>query len=198
MRNVALLFLLAVTAGCPPTIPSRETYTREPDPTKSEIVLGVGDVVGINVWEQKDLTTDATVRPDGTITMPLVGDLKAVGETPTGLKAKIKAALANFLKGPSGTEISVALKQWRSYTFTMSGEVTRNGVFNADHYVRVTEALAMAGGLTRFAKRNDIKLFRKTGDGKHKVIPLVYDALLSGEPPEMNIYVLPGDEIVVP
>src|SRR5678816_4523164 len=126
-------------------------YGDEPDPRKREVVLGVGDSIGINVWENKDLSTEATIRPDGTITMPLIGDIKAVGETPSSLKAKIKSRLGDYVKLGTSAEITVAVKSWRSYRFTIQGEVTHAGVFTADQYLTVADALALAGGVSRFA-----------------------------------------------
>jgi len=194
LRSRTLLVVLAT--GCPPSIPNYD-YAKEPDPRNKELVLGVGDVLAINVWENNALNTEATIRPDGTITMPLVGDIKAAGETPSALKEKIKIQLANFLKMGAGNEVTVAVRAWKSYRFTIQGEVAKNGVFNNDQYVTVGEAIAMAGGLSRFAKRDEIKLLRK--DGKTiRQIPLDYDALASGKRPDMNIYVMPGDVIYVP
>src|SRR5262249_61582306 len=115
-------------------------------------------VLGLHVGENKELNADAPVRPEGSIPMPLIGDIRAVGETPTSLKDNIKKRLAEFVK-LQGTEIPVALRQWRSYKFTLWGEVTRPGVFSSDQYLRVSDAIALAGGLTRFAKRGDIRLF---------------------------------------
>ena len=196
MRYVCLLLYLLAFVACGASLTTHYDYAKEPDPRNKELVLGVGDVVGINVWEQKELNTDATIRPDGTITMPLVGDIKAAGLTPTALKQKIKEALAGFVK-IQGTEISVALKKWASYRFTIEGEVTKAGVFTSDGYVTVADAIAMAGGLSRFAKRSELKLIRKDGAGE-RYIPLDYDQLASGQRPEMNIFVMPGDRIWVP
>jgi polysaccharide export outer membrane protein len=193
-----LFLILAFLAAC--THPSFEpgTYTNEPDPRHKEVVLGVGDVVSINVWGEKDLNTDATIRPDGTITMPLVGDLPAAGLTPSALKAKIKEGLDKFLKLQAGNEVTVAIKSWKSYRFTLEGEVGKPGVFTSDQYVRVSEAVAMAGGLTRFAKRDGVILLRPDAKGNVRQIPLDYDQLASGKRLDMNIFVLPGDTIWVP
>lgn len=196
-RACAILVLLAC-AGCRPKVPVYD-YSQEPDPRARELTLGVGDVVAVNVWENPNLSTEATIRPDGTITMPLVGDLKAAGETPSSLKAQIKAQVGNFVKLAAGTEITVAVRSWRSYRFTIQGEVSRTGVFTSDQYVTVADALALAGGLTRFAKRSEIKLIRSDPkSGKQRQIPLDYESLASGKRPDMNIYVLPGDTIWVP
>lgn len=197
-RTAALAALVAA-AGCPATLPKYD-YSKEPDPRSTELVLGVGDTVAINVWENKDLSTDATIRPDGTITMPLIGDLKAVGETPSSLKAKIKTRLQDFVKLPGGgSEITVAVRSWRSYRFTVQGEVTHAGVFSADQYLTVADAMALAGGPSKFAKRNEITLLRRNPkSGEIRKIPLDYDAIASGKRQDMNIYVLSGDTIWVP
>lgn len=198
--RVLLIVLVALFLGaCPPKIPKYD-YSQEPDPRNKELVLGVGDSISINVWENRDLNTEATIRPDGTITMPLAGDLKAAGETPSMLKQQIKTKLGEFLKIVPGTDpVIVAVRQWRSYRFTIQGEVVRQGVFTSDHFVTVADAIAMAGGVSRFAKRSEVKLFRP--DPKTKVtrtIPLDYDLLTSGKRLDMNIWVLPDDVIFVP
>ena len=139
-----------------------------------------------------------TIRPDGTITMPLVGDLKAAGETPSSLKQMIKDRLADFVK-LQGSEITVAVSSANSYRFTVSGEVVRPGVFPSNYYVTVAEAIALAGGFTRFARRNEMVLMRrdpKTGEVRR--IPLAYDLLASGQRPEMNLVLLDGDSLYVP
>ena len=173
-------------------------YAQEPDPRNAEYTLGVGDELAINVWENEGLTTEATIRPDGTITMPLVGDLKAAGETPSQLKARIKARLGDFVK-LQGSEITVAVSAANSYRFTVAGEVSRAGVYNSAFYVTVAEAIALAGGFTRFAKRNDITLMRRNPkSGEIRTIPLAYDLLATGKRPDMNIVVLAGDSLYVP
>lgn len=198
MRLAVVLVVLGAVA-CGHSLPNYP-YASEPDPRDKEVTLGVGDVVDINVWGESNegLNTEATIRPDGTITMPLVGDLHATGKTPSSLKAMIKAKLAEFVK-MEGTEVTVALKSWRSYRFTVQGEVQKTGVFSTDQYVTVADALALAGGPTRFAKRGSIVLLRNDPATKEtRRIPLDYDSLASGKHLEMNIYVLPGDTIFVP
>lgn len=192
-----LLLSVLVLAACGSTLRPYD-YSKEPDPRHRELTLGVGDVVGINVWDQRDLNVDATIRPDGTITMPLVGDILAVGETPSNLKEKIKKQLGNYLKMGAGTEVTVAVRAWKSYRFTIEGEVGHPGVFTNDQYLTVAEALAMAGGLSRFAKRDEIKVLRRDAKGNVREIPLDYDLLASGKRSDMNIYVMPGDLIHVP
>jgi polysaccharide export outer membrane protein len=196
--RLALLLLFAMSACGGQLL--NYPYANEPDPHAKEIVLGVGDIVTINVWGEGNagLNTEATIRPDGTITMPLVGDMKAAGETPSALREVIKKRLADFVK-LQGTEISVAVKEWRSYRFTVQGEVVKTGMYTSEEYVTVADALALAGGPTRFAKRGQIVLMRKDPKTKEmKRIPFDYELLASGKRPDMNIFVLPGDVIYVP
>jgi polysaccharide export outer membrane protein len=197
---LVVLVIFAVGAACGPHN-YKYDYAKEPDPRNRELVLGVGDVVSINVWGEGNagLNTEAAIRPDGTITMPLVGDVKAAGRTPSELREAIKTQLTNYIKLNAGNEVTVAVRMWKSYRFTLDGEVAKAGVFTSDHYVTVDDAIAMAGGLTRFARRSDIVLFRiDSKTGALRQIPLDYDLLASGKRLDMNIYVLPGDRIYVP
>jgi len=201
MRAAVLLLLSVFVLGCPRKVPFYD-YSKEPDPRNKELTLGVGDQIAINVWENKDLTTEVTIRADGTITMPLVGDLKAAGETPSALKSAITQKVQQLVKltpSPGAELVTVAVKEWKSYRFTIQGEVVRQGVYTPDHFVTVADAIAMAGGPSRFAKRTYIKLFRlDPATKKQREIPLNYDALSSGRRLDMNIYVLPGDVIFLP
>jgi polysaccharide export outer membrane protein len=198
MPRIVLGFaLLCWLAACGVKAPNYD-YASEPDPRNTEYVLGIGDQFMITVWENAGLTTEATIRPDGTITMPLVGDLKASGVTPSALKQTIQARLGDFVK-VENAEITVAVSGFNSYRFTVAGEVVHAGVFTEGFYVTVAEAVALAGGFTRFAKRNHMVLLRrdpKTGETRR--IPLAYSLLASGKRPDMNIVLLAGDSLYVP
>lgn len=207
MRAVILSVLaMLVLGGCPYQLPKYD-YGKEPDPRNKELVLGVGDSIAINVWENKDLSTDATIRADGSITIPLVGDVKAAGQTPTALKQAILLRVQRYVKivgggsgsGAGGEQVTVGVKAWKSYRFTIQGEVVKQGVFSSDQFVTVSDAIAMAGGLTRFAKRAELKLFRTDPTTlKVRTIPLDYDALANGSRLDMNIFVLAGDTLYCP
>lgn len=194
MRLVTLLLLLV---ACGPNQHSDVKYATYPAPPK-EVVLGVSDVIQINVWEQRDLSTEATIRPDGTITMPLVGDLPARGKTPTQLRDVIKQALQNFLKLQAGNEVTVSVKAYNSYAFTVNGEVSRPGLYTSTKYLRAADAIALAGGPTRFAKRSDIRILRVDGKGEQISIPIDFDLVASGKRPDMNIWIMAEDVIYIP
>lgn len=187
--------LLAVLAGCAKPIP-RYNHAREPDPRKGEFVLGPSDELAVTVWRNPDLSTTAIVRPDGTVTMPLIGDLPAEGRTPRMLRRDIESRLRDYVK--DGAVVTVALTRVNSYRFTVAGKVTRVGMFAARQYLTVVEAVAMAGGPTRFANAERTTVIRRDKDGRIRRIPVDYDAIAAGHKSKQNLVVLPGDTIYVP
>lgn len=197
----AIALIVLVLAGCPSKVlaPGQVKGSMwDVNPNARELTLGVGDVLQIDVWSQKDLNTQATVRPDGTLTMPLVGDIKAVGMTPSALKDTIYKGLQAYVKMASPSEVSVAVTQLKSYRFTVQGEVGRPGQFSNDSYVTVSEAIALAGGPTRFAKRNEIQLFRRDAKGAMQSLTIDYDLVASGKREDLDVWILAGDTLYVP
>ena len=171
-------------------------YAREPDPRREEFVIGAADVLRINVWRMPDLSVEAKVRPDGTVTMPLIGDLRAAGRTPSALCADIELRLKSYVKDDS-VRVSVAVAEVNSYQFTVAGYVQNPGLHSARRYVTVTEAIALAGGATRFASLSKVVLIRPTSTGPRH-IPIDLAAIYSGAHPEMNLVVIAGDTIYLP
>lgn len=196
MVNIAVVLTAGLIVGCGPSMPSYD-YAAEPDPRRSEYVVGVGDALAITVWKNPALSGTVTVRPDGTITMPLVGDLDTKGKTPTQLRVEVAKRVAEYVKLDS-SEITIAVTEVNSYAFTISGEVARPGMVTSKQYLTVAEAIAQAGGFTRFAKRDEITLTRRATDGSIKRIPIVYEFIENGTHPEMNLVMLSGDSLHVP
>jgi polysaccharide export outer membrane protein len=181
--------------GCVATGPATPfDYSTEPDPRKSEFVVGVSDSLHITVWKNPELSTDARVRPDGTITMPLLGDLRASGRTPSQLREDIRTRMAAFVKD-EGAAVSVAVTEVNSYRFTVAGNVEHGGVFTSRTYVTVAEAVAMAGGPNKFASPDRTVLVRGTGGRR---IPVDLEQVRSGLHPEQDLALLAGDTIFVP
>ncbi len=174
-------------------------YRKEPDPNLMEYLIGPSDLLSIRVWKNPDVSSDVTVRPDGTITLPLIGDLTAIGRTPTELQEEITTQLSTYLKG-EGLVVSVAVAAANSYNFTVSGNVERPGVYTSQRYLTVLEAIQLAGGPNRFASPSDTKLFRrlKRTSAKTRTIPIDYPSVLDGSQPEANLFLLPGDQLYVP
>jgi polysaccharide export outer membrane protein len=191
----AVLASLAISCGA--RAPDYD-YSKEPNPRRSEFVIGISDELLITVWKKPELTTTSTVRPDGTITMPLIGDVSASGKTPSQLKQEIQRRVAEYIRLDDSTTISIAITGVNSYRFTVSGEVGQPGIHTSKVYVTVAEAIALAGGFTRFAKRDDIVLMRRNQAGVIRRIPIVYSLIAEGTYPEMNLVILSGDSIFVP
>lgn len=165
----------------------------EPDPRKSEFVVGPLDQLSVVVWKNRELTADVTVRPDGIITLPLIGDVKAAGRTPTELQKEIAKRYSVFVRDEEMV-LSVGVSSVNSYQFTVLGSVERGGLLSSRSYLTVMEALALAGGPNRFAGN---ALYIVRGNPARR-IPIDIKRATSGEHPEENLVVLRGDLIVVP
>jgi polysaccharide export outer membrane protein len=189
-----IVLALLTLAACGGSVPHYD-YAKEPDPRRSEYVIGVSDHLTIRVWKNPDLSTDVIVRPDGTITMPLLGDLVAAGRTPTELRGEVQHQLANYIRDESAV-VTVAVTAVNSYSFTVSGNVEHPGVYTAQKYVTVLDAVQMAGGLNRYAG-SEVRLYRQGKSGQ-RTIPIDYKAVQEGQKPEANLALLPGDQLYVP
>jgi len=169
-----------------PALPSTGS---QPDPSYR---LGPEDQLRISVWDNKELTLDLVVRPDGKISMPLLQDVPAEGLTAAQLAADIQEGLSAFIVSP---EVSVIVLQVNAPKYYIMGYVTRPGTFPLRGDTSVLQALALAGGLTQFASPRSIKLIRATR-GKQDVRKInYYDVIESGEG---NYLLKSGDTIVVP
>lgn len=194
----ALLLLVAVVAcfACGSTT-HKYNYKKEFDPRQHEYVIGAGDGLTINVWQNADLSTGALVRPDGTITMPLVGDIKVAGRTPSQVRDEITKRISQYVKAEAAI-VTVAVSAVASYRFTVTGNVANPGSFQSQFYVSIADALAMAGGPTRFADTSNIEVVRQGGDGKMRRIPVSYDDIQTRKRPEANLILVAGDTVYVP
>jgi polysaccharide export outer membrane protein len=160
------------------------------DPRGRPYAIDVSDVVRVTVWKDPSLSADAAVLPDGTITLPLLGQVTAKATTAEALQKTIAERLAAFTKDPV---VTVAVVEVNSYRFTVAGNVEHPGMFSAKYYVTLSEAVALAGGPNRYADAGDVVIVR---GGRR--IPIDYDAVLSGKRPEQDIVLLPGDAVRVP
>ncbi len=188
MKNALALALLL--AGCGGTI--NYDYAHEPDPRKTEYVIGVADQLKIQVWKNPELSTEARVRPDGTITLPLIGDVAAAGKRPSTLKDEVVQRLAAFVK--EAAVVTIAVTDPNSYRVMLSGNVEHPGVYTAKYYLTVAEAIALAGGPNKFAG-SYLLLVRSDGN---KRIPIDYARIRSGQHPDENLALFSGDTIFIP
>jgi polysaccharide biosynthesis/export protein len=198
VTTTVVLALAALSTGCAPMyVYNPANYAKEYDPRKHEYVIGVGDSLQVNVWRMADLSSSALVRPDGVITMPLIGDVYVAGSTPTQVRDELKKRLSEYVKDDTAV-ITVAVNSVSSYRYVVSGNVARTGIFTSNYYVSISEALALAGGPNQFASTEQILLIRMDSPGKFRHIPINYDAIVSREHPEQDLVLKAGDTIFVP
>lgn len=156
--------------------------------------IGSGDILDISVWKDETLTRTVVVLPDGKISFPLIGEVMARGKTIAELKKEIEGKMVTYV--PDVT-LSLEVRQVNSMLIYVIGRVNQPGRFTINTNVNVLQALSMAGGLTPFAKRDKIKIFRQAGD-KTEIIPFHYDRVVEGKEIEQNVLLKRGDVVVVP
>jgi polysaccharide export outer membrane protein len=204
MRSFRRIFVIFSTlvvpllCACGGELPSTNyPFEKEYDPRTHEYVIGVSDELRVTVWKMPDLSDDVVVRPDGTITLPLLGELKVLGKAPSRIVGEIRTKLAAYVKDEHAV-VTVEVQQINSYRFVVSGNVVRPGPLTAKYYVTVSEALIMAGGPTRFGTPERALILRADGSGKVRRIPVNAKALAEGTHLEQDLAVVAGDTIVVP
>jgi len=156
-------------------------------------VIGADDVLLVSVWKEPDLTNTVPVRPDGNISMPLMGDVKAEGLTPTQLSVSITEKLKKFIADP---RVTVVVKEINSQKVYVTGEVQHTGALQLQPDMTVLQALADAG-FTQFSNTKGIYVLRLE-NGKEQKIPVNYKRLVKGKSADQNITLKAGDTIVVP
>lgn len=154
--------------------------------------LGAGDKLRIEVYKDPQLSQSVQIRPDGKITLPLLGDVEATDRTPLELRDALTNALKEYITNPVVTVIVV--EAIASRVFVM-GEVTKAGPVDIHGPTTVLQALSMAGGFREFANTKHIRLLRQTKSGV-KTIEFNYNDAVKGE--DKPVYVRAGDTIVVP
>lgn len=142
-----------------------------------DYVIGPQDVLAINVWHEPELSQSVPVRPDGKISLPLIGDLEASGLTPRLLQAKLTRELNAYIRKP---QVTVIVREVNSHKFYVLGQVDRPGVYPLASSMTVLQALAAAGGFRDFAKVSQIYLLRLMPDSSRKKIPFNFKAAVKG------------------
>ena len=161
-----------------------------------DYIIGPEDVLEITVWRNQDLSKVVQVRPDGRISLPLIGDVNAVGKTPTQLTADISAKLKEYKEAPS---VAIVVKEVNSYAIFVLGEVGRPGKYPLKSKTTLLQGITIAGGFSQTAARNKVVVFRfnDTSNGSVKM-KASYDDIVLRDGSQQNIELKPGDTIVVP
>ena len=159
-------------------------------------LINPGDVLEVYVWNEETISRQVRVRPDGFITLPLAGEVRAGGVTPAMVTQALREKLGNFLN--DDPVVTVSLVNMDGNIVYVLGKVNRPGAFPVLTTVDVTQALAWAGGLNSFADEDDIQVLRRNEDGSQSAIAFDYSDIKNGKKLKRNILLKSGDVVVVP
>ena len=204
LRLLKIALLLAVLSGlvmaqdaakpAPSTAPdtaSKSATGVRPD----SYIIGAEDVLTVFVWKEPDMTKTVPVRPDGMISLPLIGEIKAAGYTPVQLQDVLAESMKKMISDP---QVTVVVEKIGSLNFNIVGEVNHPGYFPLTRRMTVLDAIAMAGGFKDFAKSKKVYVLRTAANGTQERLPFNYKAVIKGQNQQQNIELLPRDTIVVP
>ena len=176
----------------------QKTQTTKSQPaaatTDATYVIGPEDVLNIDVWKEKEISSTVPVRPDGKISLPLLNDVQAAGLTPMQLQNNIREGLKKFIADP---QVTIIVTQINSRKIFVLGEIARPGTFAMLPHMTVLQAISSAGGFSQFAKESGVYVLR-TENGRQITLPFNYKEVVKGKRPEQNIELKPGDTIVGP
>lgn len=198
-RLLAICVVASWLAACasgpaPAPAPSPSPKDARPANAISEYLIGPEDVLEVVVWKNADLSKTVSVRPDGMITLPLIGELRAGGLTAEDVRAEIRSRLEKYKETP---EVSVTVADIRSYNLFILGEVRTPGRYQVKTSTTLLQALALAGGFTEFADTNGIVVVRRDTrerTSKEERIRVRYKDLIQ----RGDVALSPGDTVIVP
>ncbi len=180
-------------------MPARELIGNSrfaPRQVRSEYYIEIGDILDIDVWRVPDLTRSVSVRPDGRISMPVVGDLEVVGLTLVELRELLTEKISEYVWSP---QISISIQQFGGRKFIILGEVGAPGVYRFQNDISLVEAIALAGGMKEYAKKGKIAIIR--GDVRKqpqvKIISANFQNILKQGMLTENLAILPNDILYV-
>jgi polysaccharide export outer membrane protein len=194
MASVMLLSLLASCASVPmqARVASLEP-TRDHD-ISTDYQIGPEDVLEVLVWKNDALSKVVTVRPDGKISLPLIGEVEAAGLTPVDLKDQITEKVQEYYK--DAPAVSVIVQRATNSIVHILGEVQRPGSQPLRNGTTLMQALALAGGFTPFASTNNISVIRGSNNNT-EIFKIRYKDIVSGKKPDDNILLRPRDIVMV-
>ena len=155
-------------------------------------IIGPSDLLEISVWGEESLSRQVTVRIDGYISMPLVGDIQAATKAPSVLQKDIETVLMKFIKDP---HCAVIILEPRSKRFYIQGQVSAPGEYILDRDMYLTQVIPRSGGFTQWADKSDIIILRYK-DNEQIRLTVNYNKILNGK--QQDVSIRPGDTIIVP
>jgi polysaccharide export outer membrane protein len=181
------------TPGSPTPAPIAPATTTGVTPP-ADYVIGPGDILVISFWREKDLSSEAIVRPDGRISLPLINDVVAAGLTPEGLRQSLMKLAEKFVED---TNVTVVVKQINSRWVYITGQVSKPGPFPLVGPTTVLQLIAMSGGLLEYADGKNVVVMRNE-NGKPSNFRFNYNDVVRQKNLNQNILLKPGDTVVVP
>jgi len=199
-RFISVALVIGLLAGLVSCFPPSQEIIEEASNSNKDFLLGPEDVLDIVVWKNEDLSQKGVVvRPDGKISMPLIGEVQANGRTANQLASQIASRLKEYKDNPV---VTVGVKEVNSYYVYVLGEVAKPGKYQLKSHATVLQAVAIASGFTNYAAKNKMKVIRhvqgENGTTREIRIPARYDDLISGEGEIGNFVLKTGDVVIVP
>ena len=189
---------LAACAGGTPTAQLATSTATTTLPTAQEYIIGPGDVLDIFVWHNSDLTRQMPVRPDGRISMPLVGDTLVVGKTPAALSAELQDKLKPYIIEPLVTVIPTSFVGLFTRQIRVIGEAAQPRALPFRSSMTVLDVMIEVGGLTRYADGDRAVLVRQGTGGQQQSYRVRLDSLIHDGDIQQNVDMQPGDILIIP
>jgi polysaccharide export outer membrane protein len=191
----SLLILLILSAASGRALSAQSASLSKPElKVPSDYVIGPDDVLGVVFWREPEMSGDTTVRPDGKITVPVIGEIQAAGLEPAKLQQQILATSKKYLTDAS---VSVAVRAINSRKVFVTCQVKEPGAFPLTGQLTVLQAIALAGGLLEYADAKNVSIVRTEGATPIR-LKFNYKDVAKGKKLEQNILLKPGDTVVVP
>jgi len=166
-----------------------------PKHVDDDYIIGPSDVLAINVWKDTELSRTVPVRPDGKISLPLIGELQVSGLTARKVQRMVAERLKEYISNP---EVSVIVQEVKSRAYAILGKIQKPGSYELGKPTTVLEAIAIAGGFLDFAKASKVYIIRPTDNGSSETLHFDYKKVIKGHNPEQNVDLKSGDTIIVP
>ena len=184
---VALFFAVTLAGG---TVFASQSFLESGE----AYLVGLGDVLEIQVWNEPDLSRTVNVRLDGVISLPLVGDVTVVGKPIPEITQVLEKRYGDLIEEPT---VTVILTEGRSRKYYLIGQVAQPGEFPLDSPISLLQAIARGGGFSEWAKKDRVGVVRRQS-GKDNILKFNYETFVKGENLQQNFLIEPGDTIVVP
>lgn len=194
-----ILVILAVLGGCTTYTPVGAPYITDqplPPTAATPYVMAPGDLLSVHFYGNAELNEDVPIRPDGAISVPLLGDVQAAGFSPAQLDLELNRRFKGELRDPN---VVVIVKEFGAQRVWVGGEVGKPGMIQLRGRLSLFAALQEAGGLLPSARRRQIVLIRPGGEGGRAIGRSIdIRPVASGAAPAMDLTLQAQDVIFVP